>query len=103
MTQEMYDDASGPWLAASSAASAAGSRLRGQAAQLEEIRQQALSVCRLSWESPAGRRFVAYLEGRTAAIAVTVTLLSTAARLAEAHADALRRVEAEAVGTGMGQ
>lgn len=103
---EGYDDGgttSGTWAAGSPAADAAGSTLRRQAAQLEGIRQQALSLCRLRWESPAGSRFVAYLEDRTADIAASVTLLSTAAQLAEAHAGALRRAEAEAIGAGMGQ
>ncbi|WP_155850229.1 hypothetical protein [Arthrobacter sp. Br18] len=95
------DDAVQPWMTGSSAAYAAGSRLRWQAGQLEAIRQQALSVCLLSWESPAGSRFVAYLQSRAAAMAVSVTLLSTAALLADAHADALRRAEeASAVAAG---
>lgn len=99
-----HDDetAAGLWDAASAAALGVGSRLRASAAQLEEIRRQALSVCRLNWESPAGERFVAYLEDHTAAIAVSVTLLSTAARLAEAHAESLRRSAGEASGSGLG-
>ncbi|WP_026532741.1 hypothetical protein [Arthrobacter sp. H41] len=105
VTEGYYDDGttSEAWAAGSPTADYAGSRLRRQAAQFEGIRQQALSLCRLRWESPAGSRFVAYLEDRTADIAASVNLLSTAAQLAEAHADALRRAEAEAIGAGMGQ
>ncbi len=53
--------------------------VRRHADTLEELRRQALSVARLSWESPAGRNFRSYLFDRCSDLAGTVDLLGSAA------------------------
>jgi hypothetical protein len=53
--------------------------LRGHAEQLDGVRRHALAVSLLSWESPAGSAFRAYLSERCTELSRTIDLLDAAA------------------------
>ncbi|WP_434995173.1 hypothetical protein [Arthrobacter sp. Ld5] len=85
----------------SSEVAAMAARLRLHAGQLEDIRRHALAVGLLSWESPAGANFRAYLGERCGELGRTVDLLEDAARDLGAFARLVRDAEARQRGAGL--
>ena len=82
-----------PGAAASQAVAATGEALRWHAEQLREIRRRALSVAVLSWESPAGGAFRAYLDERCTELTRTIDLLETTMGDLDLYEHLLREAE----------
>ncbi len=85
----------GPGEAASRQVAGMEAALERHAEQLEGIRRHALSVSLLSWESPAGAAFRAYLTERCTELSRTIDLLDAAA--GELHVYGGHLLEAEAL------
>ena len=89
------------WAIVSSEVAAMAARLQWHAGQLGDIRAQALSVGLLSWESPAGINFRAYLAERCGELGRTMDLLECAARDLAAFARLVRDAEERQHGVGL--
>ncbi len=88
------------WAVVSSEVAAMAVRLRWHAGQLGDIRTHALSVGLLSWESPAGSNFRAYLADRCEELNRTMDLLECAAQDLGAFARLVRDAEEWQHGVG---
>lgn len=89
------------WAVVSSEISAMAARLRLHAGRLGDIRRHALSVGLLSWESPAGANFRAYLAERCEELGRTVDLLQEADQYLVAFARLVRDAEERQHGAGL--
>ena len=98
----MHGGAAGEaWAVVSTEVAAMASRLRWHAGQMADIRRHALSVGLLSWESPAGINFRAYLAERCGELGRTMDLLECAARDLGAFARLVRDAEERQQGVGL--
>ncbi|MHA7240463.1 hypothetical protein [Arthrobacter sp. TMS1-12-1] len=88
------------WAVASSEVAAMAARLQWHAGRLGDIRGHALSVGLLSWDSPAGGTFRAYLAERCAELGRTADLLDGAAQELSAFARLVRHAEELQRGVG---
>ncbi|MBG6225336.1 hypothetical protein IWX63_001908 [Arthrobacter sp. CAN_A2] len=84
----------------SSEVAAMAARLHWHAGQMGDIRRHALSVGLLSWESPAGGNFRAYLAERCEDLGRTMDLLERAAQELGTFARLVRDAEERQRGAG---
>lgn len=102
MAGGMHREASsGAGAVAGAEISAMAARLGRHAGQLGDVRRHALSVGLLSWESPAGTNFRAYLAERCEELGRTVDLLEDAARELGVLASLVRDAEEWQRGAGL--